>query len=64
MLMDAATRAQYDNLYVQDGDLRYAALNYLLRATESRVDWAYEVWDDLLAHLPHKNNHVRTIAVH
>jgi hypothetical protein len=61
-MMDATTRTQYDNLYVQDGDLRYAALNYLLRATESHVDWAYEVWDDLLAHLQHKNNHVRAIA--
>jgi len=63
-MIDATTKTQYENLYVQDGDLRYAALNYLLRATEARVDWAYEVWDDLLAHLPHKNNHVRTIAVH
>ena len=61
-MMDATTRAQYDNLYVQDGDLRYAALNYMLRATEQPVDWAYEVWDDLLAHLQHKNNHVRAIA--
>lgn len=60
--MDATTRAQYDNLYVQDGDLRYAALNYMLRAIEQPVDWAYEVWDDLLAHLQHKNNHVRAIA--
>ncbi len=61
-MMDATTRTQYDNLYVQDGDLRYAALNYMLRATEQPVDWAYEVWDDLLAHLQHKNNHVRAIA--
>ena len=61
-MMDATMRAQYDNLYVQDGDLRYAALNYMLRATEQPVDWAYEVWDDLLAHLQHINNHVQAIA--
>lgn len=55
-------RTQYDNLYAQDGDVRYAAMNSMLQATEQRVDWVYEVWDDLLAHLQHKNNHVRAIA--
>jgi hypothetical protein len=60
--MDATTRTQYDNLYAQDGDVRYEALNYILQATEQRVDWAYEVWDDLIAHLGHENGHQRAIA--
>ncbi len=60
--MEPTTRTQYDNLYVQDGDVRYAAMNAILAQTEHPVDWAYEVWDDLLTHLQDKNNHVRTIA--
>lgn len=60
--MEPTTRTQYDNLYVADGDVRYAAMNAILAQTEQPVDWAYEVWDDLLAHLHDKNNHVRTIA--
>jgi HEAT repeat protein len=61
-MMDTTTRTHYANLYAQDGDVRYAAMNYILNATEPRVDWSYAVWDDLLAHLQDKNNHVRTIA--
>ncbi len=61
-MMEPTTRTHYDNLHAQDGDVRYAALNYILSATEQRVDWAYEVWDDLLVHLQHKNNHQRAIA--
>jgi hypothetical protein len=60
--MDATIRTHYDNLYAQDGDVRYEALNSMLQATEQRVDWVYEVWDDLVAHLHHENGHVRAIA--
>jgi hypothetical protein len=34
----------------------------LLKTTESNVDWAYQIWDDLLCNLSHKDNHVRAIA--
>ncbi len=34
----------------------------MLNATEQRVEWAYEVWDDLVDHLHHKDNHQRAIA--
>lgn len=60
--MDSETQAYYANLFGEDGDARYAAMNYLLAATEQRVDWAYEVWDTLLTNLHHKNGHVRAIA--
>ena len=30
-----------------------------MKATEKRVDWAYEVWDELLEMLTDKDNHVR-----
>lgn len=60
--MEPTTQASYDNLYAEDGDVRYAAMNYILNVTEQPVDWAYEVWDDLLARLQDKNGHVRAIA--
>lgn len=60
--MEPITQTHYDNLYAKDGDVRYAAMTYILDATEQPVDWAYEVWDDLLARLQDKNGHVRAIA--
>jgi hypothetical protein len=34
----------------------------VIQATETPVDWAYEVWDDMVEGLSHKDNHVRAIA--
>jgi hypothetical protein len=60
--MDDTTRAHWNNLRSGDGDLRYTALMALLATTEEPVGWAYEVWDELLAGLRHKDNHQRSIA--
>jgi hypothetical protein len=60
--MDTTTRAQWEQLRSRDGDERYAALSALLAATERPVDWAYEVWDELMAGLSHADNHQRAIA--
>jgi hypothetical protein len=60
--MDEITQANWDNLRSQDGDLRFEALNTMLAATDQRVDWAYAVWDELLASLHHADNHQRAIA--
>jgi len=60
--MDKNTRTNLDNLHSEDGDTRFKAMNTILKLTEDRVDWAYEVWDDLLEHLRHANNHQRAIA--
>jgi len=60
--MNRTTRTNLVNLLTQDGDLRYRALIDVLKATEKRVDWAYEVWDELVANLRHKDNHQRAIA--
>jgi hypothetical protein len=51
-----------DNLRSQDRDLQNKAFSYVLEATDKPVDWAYEVWDDLVAGLTHKDNHVRAIS--
>jgi hypothetical protein len=60
--MEQITRTHWENLRSHDGDVRSAAFNTLLAATEQRVDWAYEVWDELLANLRHHDNHQGAIA--
>ncbi|MDQ2997530.1 MAG: hypothetical protein M3R61_10790 [Chloroflexota bacterium] len=60
--MDEIAQASWDNLRSQDADLRLQALNSILATTDQRVDWAYEVWDELLASLRHADNHQRAIA--
>jgi hypothetical protein len=60
--MNKATRTKFDNLHSEDGDLRYTAYMDLMQATEQPVDWAYEVWDELLEMLRDPNNHRRAIA--
>lgn len=60
--MDTITQSHLDNLYSLDRELQNAAFFHLLEVTDKPVDWAYAVWDKLLASLSHKDNHVRAIA--
>ncbi len=60
--MDIQTRTTLEALWSDDDDARYKAWLAVIALTDAPVDWAYEVWDDLLAHLRHKNNHMRAIA--
>jgi hypothetical protein len=60
--MDQKTQKHLDNLHSQDRDLQNQAFSYLLKETETPVDWAYEVWDQLVEGLCHKDNHVRAIS--
>lgn len=60
--MDSITAVRWEQLRAEDGAVRLEALNAVLAATEQPVDWAYEVWDELLAALRHKDNHQRAIA--
>jgi hypothetical protein len=60
--MDEKTRISLNNLQSEDKDLQYAAFIYILEVTEKPVDWAYAVWDALLARLSDKDNHQRAIA--
>jgi hypothetical protein len=60
--MDEITRTNLDNLYSEDRELQNKAFFYILEATERPVNWAYEVWDKLVATLNHKDNHLRAIA--
>jgi hypothetical protein len=60
--MDEITRTNLDNLRSLDRDLQNKAYYYLIKATDKPVDWAYDVWDEMVTSLSHKDNHVRAIA--
>jgi hypothetical protein len=60
--MDAITRTHMEALWSGDSERRYQAFLCILQVTEKQVDWAYEVWDDVVAKLDHRHNHVRAIA--
>ena len=60
--MDSATRTMLDNLRSKDKDVQNAAYFAAMQATDKPVDWAYDVWDDMLAGLTDPDNHVRAIA--
>ena len=60
--MDNEVRKHLNNLRSEERELQNQAFFYLLEATEKPVDWAYEVWDDLVKDLNHKDNHRRAIA--
>ena len=60
--MDAKTQTHINNIRSEDNELQNQAYTHLLKETESPVDWAYEVWDELVEGLRHKDNHVRSIS--
>jgi RecB family endonuclease NucS len=60
--MDSKTRKHLENLRSEDRELQNNAFSYILKETEKPVDWAYEVWDQLVAGLRHKDNHIRAIS--
>lgn len=45
-----------------DRDAAYQALVTLFRMTEEPVDWAYQVWDQLVADLAHRDGHKRAFS--
>ncbi len=60
--MDKKTRTNFDNLSAPDDQVQYKAFMDLLKTTDKPVDWAYEVWDGLVADLRHKHPHRRARA--
>ena len=60
--MDKITRTKLDNLRSEDKEVQNDAFFYVLEATDKPVDWAYEVWDEMVATLSHKDNRRRAIA--
>ena len=60
--MDKIIRTHLDNIRTGDGEAQFKAYDYLMKETEQPVDWAYEAWDEIVAGLTHKDNHVRAIT--
>lgn len=60
--MDGKTQTHLNNLRSEDRALQNEAFFYILKETEKPIDWAYEVWDQLVKGLRHKDNHVRAIS--
>jgi hypothetical protein len=60
--MDEKIRINIENLYRADRKLQNEAYYYILEITEQPVEWSYEVWDQAVENLSHKDNHNRAIA--
>lgn len=60
--MNAAVRKHLKNVRSTDPRAQNAAFMALMKASDRRVDWAYEVWDDLIGMLTEKDNHLRAIG--
>ena len=60
--MDPITQEHYNNIHSDDRELQNTAFIYLMGVTEEPVDWAYDVWDELVEDLTHRNNRVRVIS--
>ena len=60
--MEKLIQAAFENLNSGNRESQTQAYYSLLAATDHPVEWAYEVWDGLLADLRHKDGHRRAIA--
>jgi hypothetical protein len=60
--MDSVIRTNVDNIHSDDSAIQNKAYSFLMEKTEKPVDWAYDVWDEIIAGLTHKDNHVRAIT--
>lgn len=54
--------ANFHDLWSENRDLQNKAFTAALNATAGPVDWAYDVWDEVLANFKHQDNHNRAIA--
>lgn len=60
--MDSTIKTLFENLRDEDKDVQYEALMKLFDITNEKVNWAYEVWDQLLKDLTEGDNHQRSRA--
>ncbi|MPQ23606.1 hypothetical protein [Bacillus paralicheniformis] len=60
--MNDAIQMYFRHLESDDRQLQYEAYQHILSLTEKEVDWAYEVWDQLIKDLDDKDNHKRSRA--
>lgn len=60
--MNETTQKHLKNLWSADRALQNEAFFHIIAVTNQPVDWAYEVWDTVVANLTHKDNHNGAIA--
>ncbi|RXI96658.1 hypothetical protein DS745_23455 [Anaerobacillus alkaliphilus] len=60
--MEVTIANYFELLASKDKDQQYEAYQQIVVATEKPVDWAYEVWDQLIADLTDSDNHRRSRA--
>ena len=60
--MDKTIRTQIENIRSENGEVQNKAFTYIINLTDKPVDWAYNVWDEMIDGLTHKDNHVRAIS--
>ena len=60
--MNPGMNTTLEHLWSDDRKLQNEAFLAVMAETDHVVDWAYEVWDEVLLNLSHKDNHNRAIA--
>jgi hypothetical protein len=60
--MNEKINGYFNDLESDDKEKQYEAYKNILTAAEKEVDWAYEVWDQLVEDLTHMDNHRRSRA--
>jgi hypothetical protein len=63
MIMEADLMESFNNLGSTDDKIRFDALQHILKITEGKVNWVYEVWDDLVNRLDDENSYQRSISI-
>src|SRR6185437_5492969 len=58
--MDNITQFYFENLDAEDKDVQFEAFGNIVSATNEKVDWTYEVWDQLMEWLTDSDNHRRS----
>lgn len=61
--MDTKLKELMTNLESSDDRVRMDALKTVLKLANQKVDWIYEVWDDLFEMLEHENSFRRSTAI-
>lgn len=61
--MNQRIKKYIEDLGSPDDKIRLNALQTLLKMTEAKVDWVYEVWDHLFGKLEHENSYQRSIGI-
>jgi hypothetical protein len=62
LFMDTISENTLKALWESDRDAQNEAYYAVIEASYKPVTWAYELWDELLENLSHKDNHNRAIA--